>query len=247
MTAKYDSEDPLARMEDESPHQNAALHRYAVMGSMRSLKKLAQVFEEEQKKRDRGDKTIPKVPTTSYGTLCKWSTNNDWVNRVMQWEMRQRLEEEEMWKERRKQVREDDWTHARELRQLAEKIIAAAPAFINRSRRVVDEGTPTIIDLEGEIVKQGKPREIVVTVALSIADLVRVEKIAMQMGRLAAEMDESRTRVSVDWQREAANAGLDPTEAFESLVGSYVTAIRRGDNADDGGGAEGSATQDSDK
>lgn len=238
----WNPEDPLGKIVQESGLANAALHRYAIMGKTRSLRKLADAFEQDQRQRDRGDTTIPQVPTTSFATLAGWSSKYDWQNRVMQWEMLQHLEEEERWKERRKKVREDDWSHATELRELAERIITAAPAFIKRSRRVVDDGKPQIVDMEGTVVSEGRPREIVVTVALSISDLEKVEKLASRLARLAAEMDESRKSVRIDWREEARSAGLDPTEAYEQLVSSYVTAIRRGNDATDGGGAEGSAT-----
>jgi len=243
----WDPQEPLTRMEGETPKSHAALHEYAVMGRTRSLRKLANHFEEERKKRDRGDMTVPEVPTTSFATLADWSSKYAWQNRVMQWEMLERLEEEELWKERRKVVREEDWTHASKLRELAERIIDAAPAFINRSRRVVDDGTPRVVDLEGNVVKDGRPREIVVTVALSITDLVRVEKIAMEMSRLAAEMDQTRQSISIDWKQEAENAGLDPAEVYEQLVKSYVANIRRRNDSTDSGSSEGSSEADGNK
>jgi hypothetical protein len=211
------------------------------------MRKLAEHFEKQEKKRERGDMTVPVVPTTSFATLADWSSKYDWQNRVMQWEMLQRLEEEEEWKERRKQVREDDWTHAQKLRELAERIINAAPAFINRSRRVVDDGAPRVVDLEGNTVKEGRPREIVITVALSITDLVRVEKIAMEMARLAAEMDQTRQAVTVNWRQEAENAGLNPAEVYEQLVRSYVADIRRRNDPTDSGSSEGSSETNGDK
>lgn len=236
----YDLQDPLGRIEGEKARHIRALNRYARLGSRRTLKMLATVYQEEEKKRKRGEARVPEPPTTSYGTLSDWSSRFHWQNRVLQWEMLQRADEEAEWKERRKKVREDDWSHSAELRELAERIIKAAPAFINQKRRVVDDGVPRIVNLDGEVIKEGRPKEIVTTVALDITALEKVEKLASKLARMSAEMDQARHHVSVDWRNEAENAGLDPAEAFEQLVESYVTSISAGNEPDDGGGAEGS-------
>lgn len=245
--AEWNPENPLAPIDGETDKANQGLHDYALMGRHRALKKLAEKYEEDERRRARGDTSVPDPPTLSEYTINNWSAKYDWQNRVLQWEMLQRERDEELWQQRRDQVRDDDWTHATKLRNLALRIIDAAPAFINRTRKVVDEGKPEIRDLTGEVLEKGRPREIVVTVALSVTDLARIEKLAHKLARLAAEMDEVGRRPSADWRKEAEQAGISSAEAFETLVKSYVANISRGDGADDGGGAEGSPTPDGDK
>lgn len=219
---QWDPTDPLAQVEPETIRANAALHDYALLGTIRSLTKLHERYVDIQDRINAGEKGLTEPPTTSYGTINSWSAKHEWQVRVMQWEMIQRAEEEHKWKERRARVREDDWDHATQLRELAQRIIDAAPAFVNRTRKVVDDGTPQVVDLEGKVVRQGRPREIVVTVALDIGALDKVEKMASRLARLAAEMDDVRSRVVVDWRKEAEDAGLDQAELFEKFVQSVV-------------------------
>jgi hypothetical protein len=244
----WDQEDPLAIIEGvETPAQNAALRDYALMSHPRSLRRLGKHYQAENEKREKGDKSIAPPPTISQATLQRWSAKYDWVNRCMQWEMLLKIEDEEIWKDRRGTVREEDWKHGNALREIAQRIIDATPGFIKRTRKIVDEGKPQIVNLEGEILDPGRPREIVVTVALNISDLVRIEKLAMQMLRMSAEMDQSQTRVIHDWRREAESAGLDPTDVFENLVAQLVASKHGGDESTDGGGGEGSRSPDVDK
>lgn len=247
MTRLWDREAPLEPIEGERPDQNNALRRYYMMGNDRSLRKLAKIYLEEHKNRKRGDISIPAVPTTSIHTLATWSADLDWVNRAMQKDMLDQAEIDKQWQERRQQVREDDWSHASQLRTLAQRILDAAPSFVKHTRKVVDEGTPRVLTLEGEVVKEGRPREIVVTVALSVSDLVRVEKSASRLARLAAEMDESRRTITVDWREEAERAGLSPSTVYSDLVAQLVSGIESGSGgATPSGGAEGGATPDED-
>lgn len=244
----WDQEDPLAIIEGvETPAQNAALRDYAMMSHPRSLRRLGKHYQDENDKRERGDRSVAPPPTISPATLQRWCTKFDWVNRCLQWEMLLKIEDESLWKDRRDHVREEDWKHGDSLRQIAQRIIDAAPGFIKRTRKIVDEGKPQVVNLNGEILDPGRPREIVITVALSIADLVRIEKLSMQMQRMAAEMDQSQTRVIHDWRQEAESAGLDPTEVFENLVAQLVAAKHDSDAATDGGSESGSSTPDIDK
>lgn len=231
---QWDPRDPLAHTEPETPNSNIALHDYALLGATRSLRKLCDKYEEHQERLNGGERGIPEPPTLSYNTICDWSRRYNWQKRVLQWEMLQRAEEAQRWEERRIQVREDDWSHATQLREIAQRIIDAAPAFINRTRKVVDEGTPQINNLEGEMVRAGRPREVVVTVALDIGALEKIEKMASRLARLAAEMDESRSRLTVvDWRKEAEDVGLDTTEIFERFVESVVADFGSGSEPTD--------------
>lgn len=244
---QWNPESPLDPIKGEKPHHSAALHDYALMGSRRSVRKLAERYEDEKKKRQRGDTSVPPVPTTSKGTLSLWSRKFDWVNRVLQHDMLQRAEEAKVWEERRKEVREVDWSHASQLRTLAQRIIDAAPAFIHRTKKVVDDGTPEIRDLEGNVIREGRPRQEVITVALSVADLVRVEKLASKLHRMSAEMDGSRAHLTVSWREEAERAGISPSMAYEKLVALLVADQRRGSLPAPGGSSEGGSETDGDE
>ena len=244
----WDSEAPLELFEGEKQNHNQALRRYHMMGPDRSLRKLAEIFKEEKKKRERGDTSVSYVPTTSFATLANWSAEDDWVNRVIQRDMLDTAAKQYEWKERQEEIRELDWEHGSELRELAWKVIQVAPSFVRRSRKVVDEGSPRVVNMEGEVQREGRPREIVQTVQLSVSDLIKVEEVASKLQRLAAEMDQSRTAVSMDWREEAERAGIPPAQAFETLVTLFADRIQSGSGeSDDSGGAEGSTKTDLDE
>lgn len=244
----WDAEAPLELMEGEKPSHNAALRRYYMMGADRSLRKLAEIFEEEKKQRQRGDTSIPYVPTTSFGTLADWCSDGDWVNRCIQQDMLDTAAKQKEWEERQDAVRELDWEHGSELRELAWKVIQVAPSFVRRSRKVVDDGSPRVVDMEGNVKREGRPKMIVQTVQLSVSDLVTVEKIASKLQRLAAEMDQSRSSINLDWREEAERAGIPPAQAFEALVTFFTDRIQSGSGEPaDSGGAQGSTETDLDE
>ena len=73
--ARFDPEDPLAFIDDESNKCNEALHLYVEMNGYRSLPKFEKWLREEAAKGN-------DVPTTSIKTLWDWSKKHAWMARV---------------------------------------------------------------------------------------------------------------------------------------------------------------------
>ena len=122
---------------------------------------------------------LAKQPTLVYSTLAGWSLKYHWVARVDAWTAIEQEREEIEWAERRRQIRQDDWVHARRLRDLAEKILDASPVFIKRTVRT-EQGLP---DAKGNRIDTR-----IVTVALDGNLLTKLEKVASDLGRLSAEI-----------------------------------------------------------
>ncbi|MCK4958003.1 MAG: hypothetical protein KAT00_01350 [Planctomycetes bacterium] len=163
----WNPETPLERVKGESRKSNQALRDYAMMGSGRSLRKLAERYKQYAN----------EPPTRFNNTLATWSLKNHWVARVEAWTVIEHKREQTEWEKRRREIRQVDWKHAERLRELADKIIEASPAFIKRR-----------VKLErGEIVNGVRVDRQIITVALDGHLLTKLEKVSSDLGRLAAE------------------------------------------------------------
>jgi len=188
---KWDEETPLERSRYETKNANLALLDYARMGPGRSLVKLHARYADEMRIAREQDREY-HPPTKSMHTLGGWSFKYHWVKRVAKWEQDISDEEEREWTARRREARKQDWEHSGRLRTLALQILDAAPAFVRQSERTLAKGTPTVVNASGEVIREGTPERTVVTIALSTADLTRVEKLASDLSRLAAGMETER-------------------------------------------------------
>lgn len=77
----WSADDPLAKLDGETPKANKALHDYAEMGWKRSLPNLYRLYAENPQ----------KTPTKSLETLKVWSADHEWQARVKAWDETQRL------------------------------------------------------------------------------------------------------------------------------------------------------------
>ena len=174
---RWSPDNPLQRGKGETRKAAQALRDYAMLGAARSLVKLRRRYLD-------GDVLEP--PTRSLTTLQHWSAQHEWQRRVAIWEDLEAERRVERWRERRDELAELDWQHGKRLRELASKIMDAAPAFVRRreKRETLPDGT----------------QRLTVTVALDTVALTRIEKLASDLQRLAAELPTARVNVSRDWR-----------------------------------------------
>lgn len=217
---KWDPDDPLLRVEreswqgkraGESLNEYRALLDYYGMGPGRTIEKLHQKYLEEAA-------AGIQVPTTSLASLKSWCMYYCWVHRVAD---RVQADQKLMTKaliERRVRAVMSDWEHGERLRDLAAKILDAAPAFTRKHTKVVSPGKPMIIDQDGTVISKGEPRETVTTVAMNSNDLAKISKLASDLQRAATGMDGKgavQTTLNID---------------FESLSEAQLERIVRGEN-----------------
>ncbi len=193
MAVAFNYEKPLAVVKGESPEANTALRDYALMGDGRSLAKLHAHYLERAQEQARGQsegKTGARrtpgrpgsglPPTTRLNTLERWSARFGWQARLQVWKELLDAQEEEKWRKRRAQLREDEWEHGSELLGLAKNIMAETPKFIRTTRRVLSD-----------------KREII-TMALDGHLLVKITETGSKLRRQAAEMETELFKVN-DW------------------------------------------------
>lgn len=177
----YDPDDPLKRIptktgeyQGESVAANAALVRYAHMGTRRSLAKLRALFIEQAD----NDDIEEKPPTTNESTLNTWSMSFDWQIRVQAWEALRRQEFESRLMDHQVETALRDFEQGSALRDLADKILEAAPEFIKETSKV--EGS-----------------RIVVTKELDGALMVRLMETGSKMARTALGMSTEKKTVEI--------------------------------------------------
>lgn len=178
----WDIAEPLKRAQGETKRANQALRDYAALGVGRSIDKLhARYIANESQ---------IEPPTKSRHTLAGWSIRYDWQRRVAEYDRQEEEAFEQQRREWRRQLIEQDWEHGQRLRELSEKILAAAPSFIRRREKI-------------EKLPDGGERRII-TVALDANALARVEKLASDLQRLAAGEPTANVKIT-DWRGEIAD------------------------------------------
>ena len=185
----FDIEKPLAQIPGESDLANAALRDYALMGAGRSLRKLWKKYTTDR------PATAPLPPTQYLATLKTWSSTLGWQARVKAWTLLQNQKDEADWEARRSESREQQWADAEKLHALFVEVLDMGPSFLKRR---VTPGRPRIIE-DGKVVDEGQPT--VITVALSITDMVKMRELSRKLeeGALSEAETEAAQTVINQW------------------------------------------------
>ena len=168
MSISWDHDQPLARCQGESAAAVAALGDYARMGPRRSLRELLERYSQQAT----NAQATGKPPTGHWYTLCGWSTRHDWQARVIRFDELVAQAEQELWEQRRAELRQRDWNQAGELRDLVAAALPSANQFIESRRRTI----------RGQ---SGQPDREIITMSFDVTDLSRVLEIASKLQRLA--------------------------------------------------------------
>lgn len=203
----WNPEAPLARCPGETARASAALQDYIGMGPGRSLPKL---FRRYIKATKTGQE---KPPSRRIATLKKWSSKYRWQDRLACWQDMQRLEREALWRTRREEQRDWEWSMAGKLKQRIEEMLRFPLAEITRD----EDGAVTVV----------KP------VRWRQADVSQFSKTATELSRLAATLETERKAVDVSGAvvtstaREIAEMSDDDIEQFLANHEAVQSALRR--------------------
>lgn len=141
----FDRNDPLKRCPGESKRSHAALLDYVGMGGGRSLPRLAEVYSHKL--------ATEPPPTRKLQALKNWSQRHAWQERVVLWSEMERKAEEEHWKRRRDEIRRDDDSLGKRLREVVQEFLADLPKF-TQTRRVKQGEKMTTDPDTGEPIKE---------------------------------------------------------------------------------------------
>lgn len=98
-----------------------------------------------------------------------------WEARAAAYDDHLAAQDRQRWEQRHRQLRELDWTVGTELRELAAEILSHTPQFLKTTRRLVRGG-------------EGHPDQIVTTVELDGAFLLKALKLASELQHQATEI-----------------------------------------------------------
>jgi len=207
----WDAEDPLKPVEGESSAANAALIAYARMGYGRGLKPLREKFS-----------AMEDPPTKSYATIVNWSSKLDWVARVERWEEIERKRDEAVWRGRRDELREKEWDNFARLQEIVAEMLKDVPKFIKRKEKIIEKGSPEIIDSTGIQVRAGKTEVKVITLEMDARLMINFIKTASEIGRRAAEMDKN---YMAKLMNEIDFAKLSPEQVAKIAEGEHILDV----------------------
>jgi hypothetical protein len=171
----WDADNPLGRAKGETRKANAALRDYVLMGAGRSLRGL----HERYCLQSAHDPPTDTAPTRRFKTLASWSTKYDWQARVARFDELEADRTLAAWRERQDEIREREWDATGKLLARAEQMLKWPI-----SEQVVED---VKTDEEGLAYK----RIVVVAPAgWSQTDIVRMLKLASDLGRRATQLEE---------------------------------------------------------
>lgn len=107
------------------------------------------------------------------GTWTGWSARYEWVSRAAAYQSHLADQNRELWERRKAQARERDWTQADRMRDIVDDSQIMADQFL-RSKTTTVQGTPTVVNENGDIIQYGTPTRQLITTAL---DIVAISKV----------------------------------------------------------------------
>ena len=205
-TNAFDLLAPLERIAGESLRANSALHDYALMGPGRSQRKLLEKYR-QMRTRSKAEADAERPPTVQLTRIAEWSTRFQWQERVAAYERLLDHEEEELWKARRKALRNSEWEMQDRLIGLANQIIDAAPDFISEKTVMSEDGSTTVFKkLDGWLA-------------------VKAAETGSDLGRRSAGMEKETTKVEHSGLLDVSTdyAKIDD-EQLERIIANLIAA-----------------------
>lgn len=193
----WNEDDPLARAPGETRKANDALNDYYALGMGRSHTKL------ESKYRESGVRT-------RYTTIKNWSWKYDWLKRVDAQVEIDNVAARAFWAEERREIRMEDLKASKALRARAARMRAFPVAEQVLIEKYPDGREKTVI------IKPGKWRE---------SDIARMETIASDLARRAAEMTKDRTAIVVE---EIDYSSLTDEQLDRIIAGEPIAQVIAG-------------------
>jgi len=204
---RWDQDIPLTRARWETQKANRALKDYIAMGPGRSLSKLHRSYTEGSLKEE--------APTRCLRTLKGWSTRYAWQARLARWAELEREGEEGEWRDRRKQIKRDEWEAGGKLLERAEKMLGYPLA------EVIQE------DKEGTIFR-------VQPVRWRQSDVTRFMEAASKLRRLAADMETEKKQVDITSKGEQIGRAEHSDAELAAEIAELAARIAEIEGADEG-------------
>lgn len=125
-------------------------------------------------------------PVDVSSTWYNWCTRYQWVRRALGFDDHHAEVELDKWEKRKEDARERDWQQAERLRDIVDGALPTATQFFRRNVGQPQGGSPTVVDAQGNIVREGVPAQVIVTVAFDVVGITTVLEKASKLQRLTA-------------------------------------------------------------
>ena len=208
----WDAVNPLKRVEDgETASASQALYDYAHMGYNRSLKRLAEKYQDDE-----------DPPTRSYETIAHWSSAFEWQDRVAKWEEIERRRDEMLWRERKDKIREKEWDNFDRLQEIISKVLEDMPNFVKRKEKIIQKGKARVYDsAKGRVTEEGQTEIRAIILSFDVNAAISFIKTASDIGRRAAEMDKTASNLlnEIDFSK------LDPEQVSRVAEGEHILDV----------------------
>lgn len=202
---------------DESAKAYAAFRQYMLLPAReRSIDAAWRAANQQQTSSDR----------RANGQWMGWSAKYNWVERAAAYDQHLAKQDEELWEERRRRLREQDWSQAEELRSIITEALPYARGFIHRQKHVVRRAaqtTTTIIE-SFDIVGLSK----VLTEASKIQRLSTGDSTENINNLSGAALDAAIARALAELA-DAGQAGHAPAPADDEASADDDARTARGD------------------
>lgn len=166
-----------------------------------------------------------------------WSIRNKWLERALAYDDHNFQQDLEKWEKRKEQARERDWEQAEKLRAIVDGALPHADQFFQRRVGQPQGGVPTVVDQQGNIIRQGTPAQVIVTVAFDVRALTGVLSDASKLQRLAnnesTENFNNLTGAALDQAIKRALEELDKQSRMDGDDDDGETGVPTGDFGED--------------
>lgn len=164
----------LVQRKGEPVKAYTAFLDYVRLGAGRSLKTLLVHYRAEYRGQVEGEMGAETPPTRRLATLETWSSKHQWQARLQAYINERAHRDQVLWEERRRALQEVSWQRGGELLGLADRILAHAPLFDGKKRRVRGQ--------------KGEPDTIVESLALKADTALKAVELAIKLQREAANV-----------------------------------------------------------
>lgn len=164
----------LVQRKGEPVKAYTAFLDYVRLGAGRSLKTLLVQYRRVQSESKASPDSGATPPTLRLATLKTWSSKHQWQARLQAYIAERTRREQVVWEERRRDLQETAWQRGGELLGLADRILAHAPLFDGKKRRIRGQN--------------GEPDTIVESLALKAEVALKAIELAIKLQRDAAEV-----------------------------------------------------------
>lgn len=218
-------DEPWGRRKEETPKAYAAFLEY-----LRLPTRTRSIDRAYRNGEGLGDNSTVIASSHWYG----WSSRHEWLMRSAAWDMKQNEDDLDKWEKRRAAAKERDWEQAEKLRAIVDEALPSVNRFFRRNVGAPTGGEPTIVNEQGQTVRQGTPAQVIVTVAFGVTDMTKVLMDASKLQRLVLDeptdnvnnlagyvLDNALQRALAQWALDdMADSGQtsDVTESFEETA-----------------------------